>query len=87
MLSRHPDEPTDASGQTLVVAHSLPEVDGAAEALGHDQPMVDLVSDDDEDVKPMMKKEGDSSSRVGRYSGGRRGGRRGRNGGGGGIGY
>jgi hypothetical protein len=46
--------------------------------------VVDLVRDDDEDVKPAVKKEGgggSSSSGGRRYSGGRR------RGGGGGIGY
>jgi hypothetical protein len=33
-LSRHPDDPADASGQTLAVAHSLAVVGGAAEAAG-----------------------------------------------------
>jgi hypothetical protein len=55
-LSRHSDNPEDASGQTLAVAHSLA-------AAGK---VVDLASDDDEDVKPVVKKDnggGDSSRR------------------------
>jgi hypothetical protein len=78
VLSRHPDDPEDAPGQTLAVAHLL----AAA------KPVVDLISDDDKDVKPVVKKEGggdDSSS--GRYGGGRRGGGGGRYGGGDGIRY
>jgi hypothetical protein len=55
-LSRRPDDPADVPGQTLVVAHSLALVGGAAEAAGDEQPVVDLVSDDDEDVKPAVKK-------------------------------
>jgi hypothetical protein len=58
-LSRHPDDPKDAPGHTLAVAHSL----AAAKS-------VDLSSDNDEDVKPLVKKGrggGDSSS--GRYGG------------------
>jgi hypothetical protein len=57
----------------LAVALSLAMVGGAAEAIGDDQPVVDLVSDDDEDVKPAVKKEGGgggSSSGSGRYGGG-----------------
>jgi uncharacterized membrane protein YgcG len=65
VLSCHPDDPEDASGQTLAVAHLL-----AAAKL-----VVDLASDEDEDVKTMVKKEGGggSSSIIiggGRYGGG-----------------
>jgi hypothetical protein len=70
-LSCHPDNPADAPGQTLAVAHSLPVVGGAPEAPGAEQPVVDLFSDDD--VKPVMKKEGgggSSSSRGELYIGG-----------------
>jgi uncharacterized membrane protein YgcG len=71
-LSRHPDVREDASGQTLVVAHSLATA----------APVFNLASDDDEDVKLVRKKDhgGDGSS-SGCYGGG------GRYGGGGGIGY
>jgi hypothetical protein len=68
----------------------LAVVGGAPQATGAEQPVVDLVSDDDEDVKPAVKKEGGgggSSSGGGRYGGGRRGIGRGCNGDGGGIGY
>jgi hypothetical protein len=67
------------------MAHSLAVVGGALEATGAEQPVVDVVSDNDEDVKPAVKKEGGgsgSSSGGGRYNGGRRGGGRGRYGGG-----
>jgi hypothetical protein len=80
-LSHYPDDPADAPGRTLALAHFLAVVGGALEAAGAEQPVVDLVSDDDEDVKPAVKKEGgggSSSSGGGRYSGGRRGGGRGR---------
>jgi hypothetical protein len=42
----------------LVVAHSLAVVGGALGAAGAAKPMVDLISDDDEDVKPAVKNEG-----------------------------
>jgi hypothetical protein len=46
----------------------------ASGAEGAAKPMVDLVSDDNEEVKPAVKKEGgggsSSSSGGGRYSGG-----------------
>jgi hypothetical protein len=60
-LSRHPDDPKDDTlGQTLAVAHSL-----AATKPG------DLSSDDDEDVKPLVKKgRGGGSRSSGRYGGG-----------------
>jgi hypothetical protein len=32
-LSRHPDDPADASGQTLAVAHSLAGAGGAARGV------------------------------------------------------
>jgi hypothetical protein len=79
-LSRHPDNPVDAPGQTLAAAHSLAAAGGA----GGESPVFDLVCDDDEDVKPEVKTEDSgagSCSRGGRYGGRRPGGGRGRNGG------
>jgi hypothetical protein len=48
VLFHHPNDPEDALGHTLAVAHSL----AAA------KPVVNLGSDDDEDVKRVVKKEG-----------------------------
>jgi hypothetical protein len=70
-LSRHPNDPVDAPGQTLAVAHSLAVVGGALGAAGAAKPVVDLVSDDDKDVKSAVKKEGGGGGSGGRrYSGG-----------------
>jgi hypothetical protein len=85
-LSHHPDDPADASGQTLAVAHSLAVVGGAPKAAGAEQPMVDLASDDDEDVKPVVKKEGGGGGSSSN-GGGRRGGGCRHYDDGGGIGY
>jgi hypothetical protein len=60
VLFRHPDNPEDAPSQTLVVAHSLA-------AAGK---VVDLASHDDEDVKPVVKKDGGGDDiNSGRYGG------------------
>jgi uncharacterized membrane protein YgcG len=88
VLSCHPDNPADVLDQTLAVAHSLAVVGGAPGAADTVKLVVDLVSDNDEDVKPAVRKEGDggnNSSGGGRHSGGRRGG--GSYGGRGDIGY
>jgi uncharacterized membrane protein YgcG len=89
VLSRHPNNPANAPGQTLALANKLAVVGGAAEVVGDEQPVVDLFSDD-EDVKPAVKKEGGggSSTSGGRcYGGARHGGGHGRNGSGGRSGY
>jgi hypothetical protein len=83
-LSRQPDNPADVSGHTLAVAHSLAVVGGAAGGAGGEQPVFQLDSDNDEDIKPAVKTEGGgagSSSGGGRYGNGRRGGGCERNGG------
>jgi hypothetical protein len=83
-LSCHPDDPADAPSQTLVVMHSLAGMGAAAGGATGGQPLFDLVSDSDEDVRPKVKTEDGGAGRSsggGRYCGGRRGGGRGRNGG------
>jgi hypothetical protein len=55
----------------LAVAHSLAVVGEAPGAAGAAKPVVDLVSDDDKDVKSAVKKEGGGGGSGGRrYSGG-----------------
>jgi hypothetical protein len=75
-LSRHPDDPVDASGQTLAVAHSLAEAGGAAGGAPGGQPVFDVSDDSDEDVKPEVKMDdlgAGNSSGGRRYGSGRRG--------------
>jgi hypothetical protein len=55
-LSRHPDDPEDASGLALAVAHSLAKAGGAAGGAPGGQPVFD-ISDSDDDVKPDVKME------------------------------
>jgi hypothetical protein len=76
-LSRHPDDPEDAPGLSLAVAHSLAGAGGAAGGAPGGQPVFD-ISDSDEDVKPDVKME---DGGAGSSSGGRRRGSRGRYGG------
>jgi hypothetical protein len=72
-LSRHPDDPADASGLSLAVVHSLAETGGAAGGVSGGQPVFD-INDSDEDAKPDVNTEdGDASiSTGGRHGGGRR---------------
>jgi hypothetical protein len=71
-LSRHPDDPEDAPGLSLVVAHSLAGAGGAAGGAPDGQPVYD-IGDNDEYVKPDVKMEdgGAGSSSGGRRRGGR----------------
>jgi hypothetical protein len=46
VLSRHPNDPANAPGQTLVVANKLAVVGGAEKPASDEQPVVDLFSDD-----------------------------------------
>jgi hypothetical protein len=74
-LSRHPDDPADASGLSLAVAHSLAvagETAGGAIGVPSGQPVFDIS---DEDVKPDVKTE---DGGAGSSTGGRRGGGHGR---------
>jgi hypothetical protein len=71
-LSRHPDDPADAPGLSLAVAHSLDGAGGAARGVPGGQPIFD-ISNNDEDVKPDVKTE---DGGAGSSTGGRRGGRR-----------
>jgi hypothetical protein len=70
-LSRHPNDPEDAPGLSLVVAHSLAGAGGAARGAPGGQPVFN-ISNNDEDVKPNVKKEngGAGSSSGGRRRGG-----------------
>jgi hypothetical protein len=78
-LSRHPDDPEDALGLSLTVAHSLAEAGGAAGGAPGGQPVFNISDEDVKpDVKPDVKKE---DSGAGSISGGRRRGGRGRYGG------
>jgi hypothetical protein len=69
-LSCHPDDPEDAPGLQLAVAHSL--AGGAARGAPSGQLVFD-ISDSDDNVKPDVKKEdgGAGSSSRGRRRGGR----------------
>jgi hypothetical protein len=67
-LSHHPDDPKDAPGLQLVVAHSLAGAGGAAGGVPGGQPVFD-ISDSDDDVKPDVKKE---DGGTGSSSGGHR---------------
>jgi hypothetical protein len=49
-LSRHPDDPEDAPGLQLAVAHSLARAGGAAGGAPDGQPVFD-ITDSDDDVK------------------------------------
>jgi hypothetical protein len=71
-LSRHPNEPADGPGLSLVVAHSLAGAGGAADGVPGGQPVFH-INDSDEDVKPDVKTEdgGADSSTGGRRGGGR----------------
>jgi hypothetical protein len=71
-LSRHLDDPEDAFGLSLIVAHSLAGAGGAARGAPGGQPVFN-INDRDEDVKPDLKKEdgGTGSSSRGRRCGGR----------------
>jgi hypothetical protein len=73
-LSRHPDDPADASGLSLAVAHSLDGAGGAAGGVSGGQPIFD-INDNGEDVKPDVKAKdgGAGSSTGGRRDGGRYG--------------
>jgi hypothetical protein len=53
-LSRHPDDPKDAPGLSLAVAHSLAGAGGAAGGAPGGPPVFD-ISDSDDDIKPDMK--------------------------------
>jgi hypothetical protein len=59
-LSRHPDDPADARGLSLAVAHSLAvageTAGGATGGVPSGQPVFD-ISCSDEDVKPDVKTE------------------------------
>jgi hypothetical protein len=55
-LSRHPDDPEDASDLQLAVAHSLAGPGGAAGGAPGGQPVFD-ISDSDDDVKTDVKME------------------------------
>jgi hypothetical protein len=66
-LSRHPDDPEDATGLQLAVAHSLAGAGGAAGGAPDGQPVFD-ISDNDDDVKPDVKLEdGGAGSSSGRH--------------------
>jgi hypothetical protein len=67
-LSRHPDDPEDTPGLSLAVAHSLAGAGGAAGGALSRQPIFD-ISDSDEDVKLVVKKE-DGGADRGRHRGG-----------------
>jgi hypothetical protein len=71
-LSRHPDDPEDAPGLQLTVAHSLAGAGGAAGGAPGGQPVFD-ISDSDDDIKPDVKMEdgGAGSSSGRRRCGGR----------------
>jgi hypothetical protein len=55
-ISCHPDDPEDALGLQLAIAHSLAGAGGAAGGAPSDQPVFD-ISDSDNDVKPDVKLE------------------------------
>jgi hypothetical protein len=76
-LSRHPNDPEDAPGLSLAVAHSLAGAGGSAGGAPGGQSVFD-ISNIDEEVKPDVKKE---DGGAGSSSGGRRCGSRGRYGG------
>jgi hypothetical protein len=71
-LSRRPDDPEDAPGLSLAIAHSLAGAGGAVGGAPDGQPVFD-ISDSDEDVKPDVKMEdgGAGSSSGGHRRGGR----------------
>jgi hypothetical protein len=71
-LSHHPDNPEDAPGLQLAIAHSLAGAGGAAGGAPGGQPIFD-ISDSDDDVKPDVKMEdiGAGSSSGRRCRGGR----------------
>jgi hypothetical protein len=72
-LSHHLDDPEDAPGLSLAIAHSLAGAGGAAGGTPGCQPVFD-ISDSDKDVKPDVKMEdGGAGSSSGRR---RRGGHR-----------
>jgi hypothetical protein len=73
-LSRHIDDPKDAPGLSLAIAHSLAGAGGAVGGAPGGQPVFD-ISDSNEEVKPDVKKE---DGGAGNNSGGRRRGGHGR---------
>jgi hypothetical protein len=74
-LSRHPDDPEDAPGLSLIVAHSLTGAGGTAGGARSGLPVFD-ISDSDEDVRPDVKPDVKEDGGAGSSTGGHRGGGR-----------